>query len=49
MSYKTNFYNYINQEWLDNNEIPKGYSRWGTFNEIDKQNIMLFILNSRSK
>lgn len=38
MSCKSNFYNYVNQEWLDSNEIPKGFNRWGTFNEIDKQN-----------
>tara|TARA_Y100000590_G_scaffold283616_1_gene319099 strand:+ start:1140 stop:3011 length:1872 start_codon:yes stop_codon:yes gene_type:complete len=38
MSYNKDFYNFVNQEWLDNNEIPKGYSRWGTFNEIDKEN-----------
>ena len=38
MSFKNDFYNYVNKEWLDSNEIPTGYSRWGTFNEIDKQN-----------
>lgn len=38
MSYNTDFYNYVNKEWLENNEIPTGYSRWGTFNEIDKEN-----------
>lgn len=38
MSAKVDFYNFVNKEWLDNNEIPKGYSIWGTFNEIDKQN-----------
>ena len=49
MNCNEDFYNFVNHEWLENNEIPKGHSRWGTFNEIDKQNIMLFILNSRSK
>lgn len=29
-----NFYNYVNQEWLNENEIPKGYSRWSRFNEL---------------
>ena len=23
---------------IKNNKIPKGYSRWGTFNEIDTEN-----------
>lgn len=35
---KSDFYRFVNQEWLDANEIPKGFNRWGTFNEIDKDN-----------
>lgn len=38
MSCNENFYNFVNHDWLKNNEIPKGHSRWGTFNEIDKEN-----------
>ena len=38
MNCNEDFYNFVNHEWLENNEIPKGHSRWGTFNEIDKQN-----------
>lgn len=38
MDCKNDFYNCINQEWLNNTEIPKGYSSWGTFSEIDKDN-----------
>lgn len=38
MNCNEDFYNFVNREWLENNEIPKGHSRWGTFNEIDKQN-----------
>jgi len=35
---KSDFYNTVNCEWLNSTEIPKGHSRWSTFNEIDKQN-----------
>ena len=38
MNCNGDFYNFVNHDWLENNEIPKGHSRWGTFNEIDKQN-----------
>lgn len=31
---QTDFYNYCNKEWLKNNEIPQGYSRWSRFNEL---------------
>ena len=28
------FYHFINQEWISNNKIPSGYSRWSRFNEL---------------
>ena len=28
------FYHYVNQDWINNNEIPAGYSRWSRFNEL---------------
>ena len=28
------FYHHINQDWLDSNSIPPGYSRWSRFNEL---------------
>ena len=34
---KENFYNAINKEWEDNNEIPNEYSRWGTFEILHKK------------
>ena len=34
---KENFYDAINKEWLDNNEIPDEYSRWGTFEILHKK------------
>lgn len=37
-NYRDNFYSFINKEWLNNNEIPDGYSIWGLFNEIDTEN-----------
>ena len=51
MNCNEDFYNFVNHEWLDNNEIPKGYSRWGTFNEIDKQNKdkLLSLINNISE
>jgi putative endopeptidase len=38
MSEKIDFYSFVNQEWIDNNKIPEGYSKWSTFHEIDKEN-----------
>lgn len=37
---KDSFYNFVNDKWLNSSDsdIPIGYNRWGTFNEIDKQN-----------
>ncbi len=32
------FYNFVNKEWEKNNKIPKDYSKWGTFEILDKQN-----------
>ena len=35
---KKDFYNYVNKDWIEQNEIPDGYNRWSTFNELDKLN-----------
>ncbi|MBL7883636.1 MAG: M13 family metallopeptidase [Bacteroidia bacterium] len=32
------FYQFVNGKWLKNNTIPESESRWGSFNELDKQN-----------
>ena len=36
LSPATNFYSYVNQEWLDNplNSIPDDYSSWGGFTKL---------------
>jgi putative endopeptidase len=39
MSYKNNFYNYVNQNWLDNTTIPDEHQRWGVFNELNENNL----------
>ena len=51
MDCKNDFYNFINHVWLNNTEIPKGYSSWGTFNEIDKDNkeILINLIKNISK
>ena len=33
---KDDFYTYVNEEWLQNNPCPDDYSRWGTFEELNK-------------
>lgn len=33
------FYHYVNQEWLNTNEIPPGYSRWSRFNELSDKTL----------
>ena len=33
------FYNYVNSEWLDKTKLPSGYSKWGTFNILQENNI----------
>lgn len=33
------FYHYVNQEWLNTNEIPQGYSRWSRFNELSDKTL----------
>lgn len=35
---KDNFYRYVNGSWLDKNEIPPEYSRWGAFEELIERN-----------
>lgn len=32
------FFRYVNGTWLDNTEIPADEGRWGSFNELRKQN-----------
>jgi putative endopeptidase len=32
------FYQFVNGSWMKNNPIPQEESRWGSFNELDKQN-----------
>ena len=48
---KENFYNAINKEWEDNNEIPNEYSRWGTFEILHKktqENLKALLENSET-
>jgi len=33
-----NFYEHVNQEWLNTTKIPEDESRWGTFNILNKVN-----------
>ena len=35
MNYKDDFYHYINQAWLLNNNIPDDDSRWSIFKELE--------------
>lgn len=41
------FYQFVNGNWIKNNPIPETESRWGSFNELEKQNKakLLAILN----
>ncbi len=32
------FFRYVNGNWLDNTEIPADEGRWGSFNELRKDN-----------
>lgn len=32
------FYTFVNGKWLQNNPIPETESRWGSFNELEKEN-----------
>lgn len=45
------FFMYANGNWIKNNPIPASESRWGSFNELEKQNNekLLGILESASK
>lgn len=36
--YGNDFYNFINENWIDENKIPNDYQRWGTFEELEKTN-----------
>ena len=33
------FYNFINESWLNIKDIPEDYQRWGTFQELEKNNL----------
>ncbi len=37
--YGNDFYNFINENWIKENEIPNDYQRWGTFQELEKANL----------
>ncbi|AAT75598.1 putative membrane metallo endopeptidase [Mesoplasma florum L1] len=32
-----NFYDSVNKEWIDNNELPDGYASWGSFEMLQKK------------
>lgn len=32
------FYRYVNGGWMARNPVPPGYSRWGSFSEVDERN-----------
>ena len=32
------FYEYSNGGWMNKNPLPQGYSRWGSFNEVEARN-----------
>jgi len=38
ISYNDNFYLYVNNEWLNNTEIPSDQKRWSNFNILDESN-----------
>ena len=35
---QTNFYEYVNNQWLENTTIPNDQQRWGVFSIIDEEN-----------
>jgi putative endopeptidase len=37
MRKQDDFYDAVNEEWLKNTKIPKGYSSWNNFNILDKK------------
>ena len=48
MSYKDNFYQNINHQWLQNTNIPKRYNQWGIFEILrnNNKNIIRNIIES---
>ncbi len=38
ISPNVDFYEYSNGGWIKNNPLPPGYSRWGSFNEVEARN-----------
>jgi putative endopeptidase len=37
--YGNDFYNFINDSWINLNKIPDDYQRWGTFQELENNNL----------
>ena len=37
------FYAHVNAEWLEANPVPGDYSRWGTFEELNKVHYIVVI------
>ena len=33
-----NFYNFVNSNWIDETDIPDGYSKWNVFQMLQKNN-----------
>ncbi len=38
-----NFYNFVNSKWIDETQIPDGYSKWNVFQ------MLVYFLNNRVK
>ena len=37
--YGDDFYNFVNKNWIEENDIPSDYQSWGTFQELEKKNM----------
>lgn len=37
--YGDDFYNFVNKNWLDENDIPSDYQSWSTFQDLEKINM----------
>ena len=40
------FYQSVNEEWLAANPCPSDYSRWGTFEELNKVSLLFVYIYS---
>ena len=40
------FYESVNEKWLKENPCPSDYSRWGTFEELNKVRFILTLVKS---